>query len=370
MKDNDFDFDTSELLSSLDKLKAKYSFNFDDEDTAPEIKDEPAPAVEDEPVISIAVDEPEEDIAIEVSPVVEDTHEEEDIVIEKEDADVSDMSWLIDSDEPNDEPEQVEEETIFAPEPEIEEVIQEEPEAEPVIEKAPAEESSGTPWYLTVDEADDEEDNAAPEQTDEPQVYEDISSFEEADDIEEAEEIIAPPVAQPAEDDEDDDFSDLDDDDELVVIRHDAPQKEEEKKEESPFYAAFMESSANESKNVKPPKPVKSPKPAKPVKEPKEKKEKQPKTNKAGKKPRKKLVLNIVVAAVLAVALWACLFVTDILLVSNWSAPFFCQESESYADGSKTYTGAFYQIQISVNEDGSVERVSLPWFAKGPNGDK
>ena len=134
-----------------------------------------------------------------------------------------------------------------------------------------------------------------------------------------------------------------------------------------------MENSTPENKKVKPPKPVKSPKPPKPVKEPKEpkvKKEKQPKANKTDKKPRKKLVLNIVVAVVLAVALWACVFVTDIVLVSNWSAPVFCSESETYADGSKTYTGAFYQIQISVNDDGSIDRVSLPWFAKGPNGDK
>ena len=159
MKDHDFDFDTSELLSSLDKLKAKYSFNFDDEeDSAPEIEDEPAPAVEEEPVISIAIDEPEEEeVAVEVTPAVEDIPEEQDIIIEKETPAATDMSWLIDSDKPNDEPEQPEEEPIIVPEPE-EDIAQEEPEeVNPVIEQEPVQQSPATAWYLTMDEPAEEE---------------------------------------------------------------------------------------------------------------------------------------------------------------------------------------------------------------------
>ncbi|MBQ8228935.1 MAG: hypothetical protein IJZ88_07980 [Clostridia bacterium] len=373
----DFEFDTSELLSNLDKLKAKYSFNFDDEEeTAPEIKNEPSPEITDEPVIPEAVEKPTETDTtfVDVSAVKDEPAEEktaeQDIAVAKEEPDVSDMSWLIDSDEPADEPEQQDEEpvTVAFEEPEIE--IQEEPvEVEPIVEKEPEQAEPEVAWYLTMDEsetAEEENEEIEPEQEQPeiPVVFEDISSGDEVEGN-----VEAPIVAESTVDveEEDDDFADLDDD--LVVIRHDATENAEKKEEVSPFYAAFMENSEPNNQKAKAPKAVKSPKPAKPVREPKEpkvKKEKQPKD----KKPRKKLVLNIVVAAVLVVALWACVFVTDVVMVSNWSAPIFCAESESYADGSKTYTGIFYQIQVSVNEDGSIERVSLPWFAKGPNGDK
>lgn len=353
MKDNDFD--TSELLSNLDKLKAKYSFNFEDEDTAPEVKDEPVEEVNEEPVISA-------DAVVDEAPAIEDTVEE-DIIIEKETPAANDMSWLIDSDEPSENEEQTEKEPAIVIVPDVvEEAVEAEPEAEeteeadePVAEDEPVVEAPAVAWYL--DPQTDEDESETEEET-EAEESEDIPEVEE--EAEEAEEISV------FEEDEEDEFADLDEDDELVVIRGNAPK--EEKKEESAFFTAFMENTASDDKKVKPPKPVKSPKPAKPVKEPKEPKEK--KAKKPANPKRKKLILNIVISVALAVALWACLFVTDILLVSNWSAPVFCAESETYEDGSKTYTGAFYQIQISVNDDGSVSRVSLPWFVKGPNGEK
>ena len=353
MKDNDFD--TSELLSNLDKLKAKYSFNFEDEDTSPQVKDEPVEEVREEPVISA-------DTVVDEAPAIEDTVEE-DIIIEKETPVANDMSWLIDSDEPSENEEQTKEEPTIVIVPDVvEEAVEAESEAEeteeadePVAEDEPVVEAPAVAWYL--DPQADEDESETEEET-EAEESEDIPEVEE--EAEEAEEISV------FEEDEEDEFADLDEDDELVVIRGNAPK--EEKKEESAFFTAFMENTASDDKKVKPPKPVKSPKPAKPVKEPKEPKEK--KAKKPANPKRKKLILNIVISVALAVALWACLFVTDILLVSNWSAPVFCAESETYEDGSKTYTGAFYQIQISVNEDGSVSRVSLPWFAKGPNGEK
>ncbi len=361
MKDKDFDFDTSELLSSLDKLKAKYSFNFEDDDASPEVKEDSVEAVEKEPVISVEIEEAqdeEEDVTVEAAPVIE-SNFEDDSVVEKEAAS-NDMSWLIDSDEPSAEDDEPDEEPVIFPDIVEQEAVEAEPEIdefdEPEIEKEPVTETPAGAWYLTPEVTQDEaEEEQAEADEDEPE------DDEEASFVEEEEEIAAP------EEEEDDEFSDLDEDDELVVIRGNAP-KEEEKKEESAFFTAFMENTASDDKKVKPPKPVKSPKPAKPVKEPKEPKEK--KAKKPANPKRKKLILNIVISVALVVALWACLFVTDILLVSNWSAPVFCAESESYEDGSKTYTGAFYQIQISVNEDGSVSRVSLPWFAKGPNGEK
>lgn len=378
MKDSNFDFDTSELLSSLDKLKAKYSFDLDDdeESSIPETTDEPTPLPQ-KPVISIPVEEPvsQEDFTIEAPILIEDEPVAQEIYIEKEGAPLKDMSWLIDSDDPAEETDKADEPILIADEEEIKEVLEfvaeSSVEEESPIEEAPAEEVSSVAWYLTTEEpqeTEDEEESAEPQQ-DEAEDYEDILSASES-----VEEVTAVPLSaeNADDDDDDDDFADLDDENDLVVIRHDAPKKEEEK-EESPFYAAFMETSTTDDKKVKPPKPVKSQKPAKPVKEPKEpkaKKEKQPKAEKANKKPRKKLILNIVVAVALAVAIWACVFVTDIILVSNWSAPVFCAESESYSDGSKTYTGAFYQIQVSVDDDGKVQRFILPWFAKGPNGDK
>ncbi len=308
------EFDTSELLSSLEKLKAKYSFNLDDEKP----QETPAPAVE-EPAIKetpVIEEEPIQEIAPEV--------EEEPVVVVPPS---NDMSWLIDSDDSSDakeEPQPVEEE----PQP-----VEEEVPVEETVEAEPVTEVTDNSWFITPPEETEETEEVEPEEA-EPVV----------------EEI---PVT-----DKDDEFSDLDDDDDLVVIRHNEP-KEEEK---SPFYAAFAAAADEEENNKKPPKPVKSQKPAKAPKEPKK--------AKGNKKSNKKVILNVVVAVVLAVALWACVFVTDIVLVSNWYSPLFCVESESYSDGSKTYTGAFYQIQVSSDENGNVERVCLPWFVEGPNGNK
>ena len=355
MKDNDFD--TRELLSNLDKLKAKYSFNFDEEESAPVAEDSSVEESNNEPVVSVVSVEAEE-VAEDESPVSVEAPEDN-IVVKKEEPVVNDMSWLIDSNEPAAE--------VQAEEPVAESVVQEpeieesEPEAEvvtePEIDVVPEREEPGVAWYLTPQEPEEDEQ----EESEEPE------AVEESEAPEEIEEDVYTDAEEAESDEDEDEFSDLDDDDELVVIRGNAPEKEE-KKEESPFFTAFIENTASDDKKVKPPKPVKSPKPAKPVKEPKEPKEK--KEKKPANPKRKKLILNIFISVVLAVALWACVFVTDILLVSNWSAPVFCTESEAYEDGSKTYTGAFYQIQISVNEDGSINRVSLPWFAKGPNGDK
>ncbi len=364
----DFDFDTNELLSSLDKLKEKYSFNFDEEEAKPEPV---TPIIEDE------AEEPE-DITIKISPIVDATPEKE-TVEKKEESAITDMSWLIDGDDVSDEDDQdvyeadeainePEEESIQAPEIK-EEIIAD----EPVVE-----EENPVAWYLMTDENSEEEyesDEEIAEEEEEIAAAEEepVASEEETEEADEYEEEVQEqaPITEEAvdnEDNDDDDFDDLDDD--LVVIRHDESEtekvKEESKQEESPFFAAFRDELSSESNNTKPPKPVKPAKPAKPVKEPKEKKEKQPKKN----NPRKKLILNIIVGVALVIGLWICIFMTDVLLVSNWSAPVFCAESESYDDGSKTYTGAFYQIQICVNDDGTIDRVSLPWFAKGPNGEK
>ncbi len=386
MKDKDFD--TSELLSSLDKLKAKYSFDFESESK----KDEVAPsAVEltDEPVIDLPAEEPEnekkDEIDVTIEPIEEAKSEPTAIEVEQviDTPKEKDMSWLIDSadvteqetaeapekaavkidfsEEPVAEPKIITEEAQQEVTPVVSEAAPQEEEAEPVVEKEDA-----VAWYLQTDDADEEETVQEDVTVTEPaaeEITEEIKeeSVEETEPkTVEAEEAVST-VAEAKTDDDDDDFADLDDDTELTVIRH------EENKEEnvSPFYAAFMESTSNDDKKVKPPKPVKSPKPPKPVKEPKVKKEKA----KKGKAP-KKLILNIVVAAVLIVAIWACAFATDYALVYNWSTPVFCAETKSYPDGSKTFTGAFYQIQISVDDDGSVDRVCLPWFVKGPNADK
>lgn len=390
MKDNDYDIDTSELLSSLDKLKAKYSFNLDDDkETEPEKEPEKEAITEADEPVSIAI-EPE--VKADVEPQ-------------------SETPWFIDSDDTNEETEDAPISVADAPEePELE--------AEPTIEAEPsAVEEEENAWYLTTDPVDDDEDEPRQEQ---PVEFEDVLSFsqeqedeevfDETEDEAEAEDEIedetddeaeqeeeSPTIGVLFENDDDDEFSDLDDDDELVVIGSNAVTKKEqpaeaEKEEiiedkepeipqpetqakqidtESDFYKAFIDVDPAPAVNhQKPPAPVKSPKPAKPVKEPKEKKEKVKKPVDETKKPKKKLILNIVVAVALVVAMWASLFVTDILLVSNWSTPVFSVESEAYADGSKTYTGVFYQIQVSVDENGKIQRVILPWFAEGPNGDK
>ncbi len=414
MKDKDFDFDTNELLSSLDKLKAKYSFDFDsakedasDKSNTP-VVDEVSPVSEaDDEVIAVpAADEsvsPEVDIFDDIPAVKE----------ESSSPAPDDMSWLID----NDDVQHDDEISVETPMPDLpsEPIVEQElsispePEAEPEVEP-----ENAVAWYLTTE--DDEPEQAQAEdmplivndiepEVEETIIFEDISSqpepSEEAEEVEESEEVeevsedesndeddyeveqITPPateeaVAEADEDDEFDEFDDLDDD--LVVIKHDETESkdsqtkdkasEEPRIEDSPFYAAFADSLKNDAPASAPPKAVKSPKPAKPVKEPKVKKEKQPKENNPDKKPRKKLIMNIIVAVALVLALWGCVFATDIILVSNWSAPVFCSESEAYDDGSRTYTGAFYQIQVSVDENGKIQRVVLPWFAKGPNGDK
>ncbi len=401
MKEKEYDFDTSELLSSLDKLKAKYSFNLDDsekakEDTPPEA---PRKEAEENPVESAESFERAEAF----EPV--ETEESFDKIIPE-----SETPWFIDSNEPT---QQLPDQPIIVSEFDDEPVFEE---AEPVIEAIPeAEKESGVAWYLDSQEPVEEAEDSFDELFEEESIdeFEDISSYSPEAEAEaeafqdepaEPEEIPQEPVQQETpspsigvffDDDEDDEFADLDDDDDLLVIGIGSPVEEnsesvqepvtgEEEEpvtavlpeqpaptepEVSPFYAAFIENSNPQEKQQKAPKPVKSPKPAKPVKEPKEKKVKKETSSKKSNS-KKKLILNVVVGVALVVAIWASLFITDILLVSNWSAPVFSGVSDSYEDGSKTYMGLFYQIQISVDDDGKIQRVVLPWFAKGPNGEK
>lgn len=141
------------------------------------------------------------------------------------------------------------------------------------------------------------------------------------------------------DDDEDDDFADLDDEDDVFIIKKDSP---------SPLVSAFKDA-ANE------PQKSKAPKQKKAKKEP-------------GKNTRK--ILNIAIAIAVPIVLWIGVFVTDIVLVSNWYTPFFCTQTETYQDGSKTYVGAFYKMQFHVDENGEVGRECLPWFVDGPNDGK
>lgn len=346
---SDKEFDTSELLSGLEKLKAKYSFNLDDE--IPEDADYPETK---EPVIKVPEEKEEpvqvvtkQEVAVEEeTPVQPETPVVEDTPAKEISSTGKDMSWLIDSDDTPAAPTVVE-----TPQPVVKEepvVPQAEAEAEPVQEK----EDDDTNWFLIPPETSDDV-----EEEPEEQPAEEISVEEPV--------TVATSVAVIG-DDEENDFSDLDGDDDLKVIRDNEPSKEE-----SPFYAAFVQANNEENKKVKPPKPVKSAKPAKAPKEPKEPKVKKDKSVKNGSgKSKKKVILNVVVAVALAVAVWACVFVTDIVLVSNWYSPVFCAESESFDDGSKTYIGAFYKMQVSVDETGKIQRVCLPWFFDGPNDSK
>ncbi len=314
---SDKEFDTNELLSSLEKLKAKYSFNLEDDvqQDSPaevEIKEEviKAPETVDEAKISIPeVDAPQEDS----QPAFEN--------------DKNDLSWIID-DESN--------QSAFIQAPVV---VSEEDTAQAdsnihqdVIIKN---EDKGTSWYL-----DNDAENL--KVTEIPDVVS-TSSYEEKSETE------TQFITQIEQNDETDDFADLDSEDDLKVIRAD-----ENRPSDSPFYAAFMESSNDASqaeKNQKPPKAVKTSKTKKSAKEG------------ADKKISKKVVLNITVAIALAVAVWSCLFVTDLMLVKNDYAPLFCVEDEKgFDDGSEKYVGAFYQFKIGKNENGSVSKEFFPWF--------
>ncbi len=328
---SDKEFDTSELLSSLEKLKAKYSFSLDEDGTEITQKQEVTILEKEEALKEadeVLIDEVEKADEIVKETAVEPEIEKEPEVIYSSSS--SDMSWLIDNDDKKDEPAP----QIIEPEIEPEEIKEDTPVAK--LE----EKEVDTSWFLSPPDTQENEEEKAQDEQEEPQIE-----------------------ATPIKTELNDEFDDLDSEDDLKVIR-----AVEDDSKNSPFYAAFMQTTTEEAVKQKPPKPVKSQKPAKPVKEPKEKKEKKAKSS--GKKVSKRVVLNIVVAAVLVIAVWACAFVTDIALLSKWEAPIFCVESESYDDGSKTYIGAFYQIQLSRNEDGSFSREFFPWFVQGSNANK
>lgn len=357
----------NELLSNLERLKAKYSSV---PETDSEITSQPTP---EKPVETAPV---KEEAPVKEAPVIRKAQPTEAKV-----ETARDFSWLIDKEEDSS-------------------VVQEVPS---VIEVTPVntpvkEEKSDSNWLLSAS------DDLSQEQSEETPVEdvpaeaetpaEEVSVEDEApvakEDSENAQGFKFAPgfIDDSAEEDdededdydfddsvEDDDFADLDDEDDLVVIRHESKKEkaaqENVQEEMSPFYAALLESD-NKNK-AKPPKPVKSQKPPKPAKEPKvkkAKKEKQPKVKKNGKTRNKRLILNIVVSVALVAVLWTCLFVTDIILVSNWYSPVFCAESKTFEDGSKTYIGAFYKMEVTVTENGEIQRFCLPWFIPGPNESK
>lgn len=310
---NSLGFDDDDVLSNLEKLKAKYTA-YSEEETDTETDTEPS-----------AEEESEEDSFFSKSSDIPEEQDFGEVEQEPDEEDIGDIFFSAYSGDDEDEVtlEQGSEFDISAfmnyeKEHDIhaeESLLEEEayPEDDDISESFEIEEDNTE----TDDSYTQEEEFAV---LDDRDLYSDIDEY-----------------------DEDDEFADLDDDDDIVRIDAD-------KNEDSPFAAALKEA-ANQSEQVKK------------VKE----KQKNSSVKKSSNAKKHAKLPYIIIAVAVPILLWLTVFITDITLVTNWKTPFFCAQTYEYENGSRDYKGAFYQFQIHINDQGEVESVCLPWFVKGPN---
>lgn len=89
------------------------------------------------------------------------------------------------------------------------------------------------------------------------------------------------------------------------------------------------------------------------------------------KKKKEKIKFNalqIVLMSVLGVALlWCIVFTVDHTLAAQGYSPFFCVETQTYEDGSASYTGLGYKIQFRFDAEENLTQKCLPAWKDGPN---
>ena len=316
---NSLGFDDDDVLSNLEKLKAKYTA-YSEEETDTETDTEPA-----------AEEEPEEDSFFSS---ISDIPEEQDFVEneqEPDEEDIGDIFFSAYSGDDENENENEDEVTLEqGSEFDISAFMNYEKEhnihaEESLLEEEAYPEDDDISESFEIEEDNTETDDSYT-QEEEFAVLDDRDLYSDIDEY-----------------DEDDEFADLDDDDDIVRI-------DANKNEDSPFAAALKEA-ANQSEQVKK------------VKE----KQKNSSVKKSSNAKKHTKLPYIIIAIAVPILLWLTVFITDITLVSNWKTPLFCAQTYEYENGSRDYKGAFYQFQIHINDQGEVESVCLPWFVKGPN---
>ncbi|MGN1478725.1 MAG: hypothetical protein ACI4XH_03070 [Acutalibacteraceae bacterium] len=312
---NSLGFDDDDVLSNLEKLKAKYAaYSEEGTETETETDTDTEPAAEEQT---------EEDSFFSK---ISDIPEEQDFVEDEQEPDEEDIGDIFFSAYSGDDEDEVtleqnsEFDTSAFMNYEKEHNINAE---ESLFEEEAYPEDDDVSESFEIDEDNTETDDSYTEEisdSDDEDFYDDLD-----------------------EEDEFDEFSDLDDDDDIVRIDAD-------KNEDSPFAAALKEA-ANQSEQVKKAK----------------EKQKNSSVKKSSNEKKHTKLPYIIIAVAVPILLWLTVFITDITLVSNWKTPLFCAQTYEYENGSRDYKGAFYQFQIHINEQGEVESVCLPWFVKGPN---
>lgn len=79
-------------------------------------------------------------------------------------------------------------------------------------------------------------------------------------------------------------------------------------------------------------------------------------------------VVHIVIMAIVGlIALWSVFFTVDHTLAAQGISPIFCVETAQYKDGSVSYTGAGYKVQLTFDSKGNISQKVVPIWKQGPN---